>query len=113
MNQTQARKTVLLMYLLVMGVFTFGGLWGGGLPNPKRYIGATVAYLALSVGAEFAAPVAGAFAILYGFYILIHSLPQVKGLSANNQNFGNVQPSDQSQAQTLPGLQGQTLVKAQ
>ncbi len=114
MNATtiQARKTVILGFLVVIFVYTFGGLWGkGSLPNPVKYYGATMAYMALAVAAEFVPPLAMAFAILFAFYILSRSLPDIKTIAGNN--FGNIQPSVQSQAQQAPGLQGKSTVKIQ
>lgn len=102
MSETQARKTVLLAYLFVIAVFTFGGLWGGGiLPHPKKYLGATIAYMTLAIAAEFVAPLATAFALLFAFYILLKSLPQINAIagasgpatqSLNNNNTGQKMP---------------------
>lgn len=115
MSETQARKTVLLAYLFVIAVFTFGGLWGGGiLPHPKKYLGATIAYMTLAIAAEFVAPLATAFALLFAFYILLKSLPQINAIAgATGSTFSNIQPSFQSQAQPAPGLQGKTTTKIQ
>ena len=72
MESTQARKVVLLSYLITMFVITFGSLWGAekSFPKPSQYVGASIGFTTLAIGADFVAPVATAFAVLFGFYML-------------------------------------------
>ncbi len=83
METMQARKVVLLSYLVVIFVITFGSLWGAEkkFPRPSQYIGASIGFTTLAIGADFVAPVATAFAILFGFYMLSRNLTAVQGLT--------------------------------
>ena len=82
MNPTNARKTVMLTYLVVLGILFFGGLsQGNHIPQPKKFFGASVAYLGLSIGADFAGPVVVAFAIAFAFHILLQNTGSISGIS--------------------------------
>jgi hypothetical protein len=83
METMQARKVVLLSYLVTMFVITFGSLWGAqkSFPKPSQYVGASIGFTTLAIGADFVPPVATAFAILFGFYMLSRNLDVVKALS--------------------------------
>lgn len=81
MNSTNARKTVVLLWLVVLGILFFGGLsTGNHLPKPKKFFGASVAYLTLAIGADFVAPVAIAFAWAFAFYILLQNTDSIAGI---------------------------------
>lgn len=79
---TNARKTVLLVWIGVLLILFVGGLSSGDhLPKPKKFFGASVAYLGLAVAADFAAPVATAFAFAFGFYILLQNTGSISGIN--------------------------------
>lgn len=81
MDPTNARKTVILAWLFVLGVLFVGGLsTGNHVPSPKKFFGSSVAYLALAIGADFAAPVVVAFAFAFAFYILLQNTGSLTGL---------------------------------
>ncbi len=103
METIQARKVVLLSYLVTIFVITFGSIWGAEkkFPKPSQYIGASIGFTTLAIGADFVAPVATAFAILFGFYMLSRNTTALKGIS-NIPGTGQ-KVSDQSAATTLPG----------
>ncbi len=104
MDTVQARKVVLLSYLVTMFVITFGSIWGAEkkFPKPSQYVGASIAFTTLAIGADFVAPVATAFAILFGFYMLSRN-PQALTNIANKTSNSNNGKSDISNATTLPG----------
>lgn len=83
METLQARKIVLLSYLVTMFVITFGSLWGAekSFPKPSQYVGASIGFTTLAIGADFVAPVATAFAILFGFYMLSRNTAALAGIS--------------------------------
>lgn len=81
MDPTNARKTVILAWIFVLIVLFVGGLSSGDhVPSPKKFFGASVAYLALAIGADFAAPVVVAFAFAFAFYILLQNTSSLTGL---------------------------------
>lgn len=81
MDPTNARKTVILAWIFVLIVLFVGGVSSGDhLPSPKKFFGASVAYLGLAVAADFAAPVVVAFSFAFGFYILLQNTGSLTGL---------------------------------
>jgi len=81
MNTTGARKTVILVWLAVLGILFFGEVsQGNHLPQPKKFFGASVAYLGLAIAADFAAPVVIAFSYAFAFYILLQNTDSLSGL---------------------------------
>lgn len=73
---------MVLLWLVVLGILFFGGLsQGDHLPKPKKFFGASVAYLGLAVAADFVAPVAIAFSWAFAFYILLQNTGSISGLN--------------------------------
>ncbi len=99
MGTLQARKVVLLSYLITMFVITFGSLWGAEktFPKPSQYVGTSIGFTTLAIGADFVAPVATAFAILFGFYML----------SRNPQALANISKIPNSKSSLAGPVTGQ------